>query len=465
MESSAAVAETVPASASLGWRVALLVFAIVAVAHSLSPSVQVGDSRLSVPVATQVIRHHTLDLSGDHLVTSLPNQYDVRRVHGRLLPFFPWPAMLFAIPGSVAADVVGKDPETLRPSNPNQTWKIEVPTASVLVALTAVVLALVAFDSAPGGARARRRFAIAVALVYAFSTGAWSTGSRALWQHTPSMLFLSLALLAALRIDRHRAWSVALGMSLAAGYAVRPTDAVAVACFIVWLLVTRRRELLRVALGLVVVLVPFVVVNLVAFHALLPSYYSGNRLGTEAAIGFFDSAAMLLVSPSRGLLIYDPIIIAAAAGVWLKVRRGSFTALDFALGAVVIGQLVVVAAYGSTGGSSYGPRLMTDALPFIVYLSIPALDAVFRGGVRAGATGGRRAVTVAMLVVLVWGVAVNASGALLRSSYCWSASPVLVDKDPSRIWDWSDPQFLRPVKDLRDGMSLHDVVLESCTSS
>lgn len=450
---------------SLGWRVALGVFAVVAVVHTLSPSVQVGDSRLSVPVATQVVRHHSLDLSKNALVSALTNKYDVRTVDGRLLPFFPWPAMLFATPGVVVADVVGVDPAALRPSNPNRTWEIEVPVASTLVALTAVILAVIAFDFVPGELRSRRRSAALIALAYAFTTGAWSTGSRALWQHTPSMLLLALALLAARRLDRHRLWGVALGMALAGAFAVRPTNALAVACFAVWVLVATRRSIRRVAIGMAIVVVPFVAVNLASYHAILPTYYSGNRLQTEMAIGFFDSLGMFLVSPSRSVFIYDPLVIAAIAGVWLQRRRRLLTPLDLTVCAVVVGQLTVVSRYGSTGGSSYGPRLMTDVLPFVVYLAIPAFVAVFAGGVRAGAAGGRRVFVVAMLVILGWGALVNASGALLRSSYCWSARPVHVDLKPSRIWDWSDPQFFRPVKDLFDGASLHDVVLESCSAT
>lgn len=441
----------------------MLVFAVVAVVHTVSPSVQVGDSRLSVPVATQVLRHHSLDLSKNQRVTALTNKYDVRTVDGRLLPFFPWPAMLFATPGVVAADVVGVDPGALRPSNPNRTWEIEVPVASTLVALTAVILAVLAFDLVPGELRSRRRFAALIALAYAFTTGAWSTGSRALWQHTPSMFLLGLALLAARRLDRHRLWAVALGIALAAAFAVRPTNALAVVCFAIWVIGTQRRSIGRLAIGAAVVAVPFVAVNLASYHAILPTYYSGNRLQTEVAIGFFDSLAMFLVSPSRSVFIYDPLVIAAIAGVGLQWRRRRFTSLDVAVVAVVVGQLFVVSRYGSTGGSSYGPRLMTDVLPYVVYLSIPAFVAVFEGGIRAGSAGGRRVVVVAMLVILGWGALVNASGALLRSSYCWSATPVHVDRKPSRIWDWSDPQFLRPVKDAFDGASLHDVVLESCS--
>ena len=49
------------------------------------------------------------------------------------------------------------------------------------------------------------------------------------------------------------------------------------------------------------------------------------RCGSE--LGLLETAAMYVVSPSRGLLVYDPIVIVAGIGVWLLVRRRAFTAL------------------------------------------------------------------------------------------------------------------------------------------
>ena len=448
----------------LGVRSVLLVLLTVTIVHTFSPSVQIGDSRLSVPVANQVLRHGSLDLSSATQVTSLSNKYDVTKRGARVLPYYPWPPMLFAVPGALAFAAAGKDAATLRPSDPNQTWKIEIPTASLLVALTAVVLALVAFDMAGGPIARRRRLALATALIFAFATGAWSTGSRALWQHTPSMLFLALALLCALRIERGNRWSVALGAALGAGFAMRPSDAVAVVCLLAWLAATHRRALTRALGGMALVIVPFVAVNVATYGSIIPPYYSATRIhtgATQATVGFFDAAAMYLVSPSRGMLFYDPILLVAIAGVVVKVRRGSFTRLDLALGVVVVGQWVVISTYGSAGGSSYGPRLMTDVLPYIVYLAIPALEAVFGAGLRVGLKS-HFAVASVLLVILGWSVVANASGALLRSAYCWSATPTQIDTKPSRVWDWSDPQFLRPLQRLDNGASLHEVVLGSC---
>jgi hypothetical protein len=446
----------------LGGAAVALIFVVVAIVNVMSPSVQVADSRLSVPVAIQLLDHGTLNLEGNAQVAAMSSQYDVRTIDGALLPYFPWPAMLFAAPGVAAAKVAGVDPASMRPSDPNQTWKIEVPTASLLVALTSVLMALIAFDVAPGSLRHRRAFAVLVAFVFAFATGVWSTGSRALWQQTPSMLFLASALLAALRIDRRPAWAVMLGASIAAAFTVRPTNAAIAACFVLWVLITRRKETGWLVLGAALVLVPFVLVNLASYHALLPPYYVPSRLVDEEGMPFVDTAAMFLVSPSRGFIIYSPLVIVAAAGVWLKARRRSLDGLDIVAVAAIVLQLIVTASYGGTGGTTYGPRLMTDATPFVVFLAIPVLLALFSAGIRAGFAGPHRLVAIGVTAIVAWGLVVNAHGALLRSTFCWNATPVFIDDDPYRVWDLDDPQFLRAERDLFNGASVHDVVFGSC---
>ena len=158
-----------------------------------------------------------------------------------------------------------------------------------------------------------------------------------------------------------------------------------------------------------IVIIPFVAVNVAMYGSVLPPYYSGSRLGSDVAVSFGNTALMYLVSPSRGLLIYDPlVVIVAVTGVWLRLRRGSFTNLELAVCAAVVGHFLVVADFGSTGGASFGPRLMTDMLPFLIYLGIPMVDAVFGSGFRT-AMATRRALSITLVVLLGVSVLVNAS--------------------------------------------------------
>ena len=65
---------------------------------------------------------------------------------------------------------------------------VEVLLGSVIVALTTVILFFTARMYLGVGA------SVVLALLFAFGTSAWSTASRALWQHGPDMLMLTTGL-------------------------------------------------------------------------------------------------------------------------------------------------------------------------------------------------------------------------------------------------------------------------------
>jgi hypothetical protein len=456
---SATDAESASAQA-IGWRALAGLFLVVTAVHTLSPDVQVSDSRLSVPTAVAVLEHHTLSLDD---VPSVPDavrdkDYDIVRREGHLLPFFPWPPMLLAIPGSVAADVVGVDVGRLRPSDPTQTWKVEQPTAALLVGAATVAMALLAFEVA-GRTAAARRFAIRFAVVFAFATAAWSTASRALWQHTPAMACASLALLAAVRSRRDHRYLWLLGGALALDFTMRPTGAIPLVALGLWAVAQHGRASWRMAAAGFAIAVPFVLVNLSAYGDLLPPYYAGTRLGTEAAIGFGESFFLHLVSPSRGLLVYTPMFLLAPIGLWLKRRASELDALDVAVGATVVAHSLMVGTYGSTGGSSYGSRFYTEVVPYLLFLCLPVFERIW---IRGAATAlARRGV----IVLVAMSFAMTVPGALTRASFCWSATPELIDEAPERVWDWTDPQFLRPIQRLREGDSMKSVLIGSCDTS
>ena len=81
--------------------------------------------------------------------------------------------------------------------------------------------------------------------------------------------------------------------------------------------------------------------------------------------------AGVLVSPSRGLFVYAPVLLFSVAGLaaWLVRRRGGVlacAALAAAVGVATIAQFSVW-----WGGHSFGPRLLTDVLPAVVLGLVP----------------------------------------------------------------------------------------------
>ncbi len=424
----------------------------------MSPSATIGDSRLSAITAWSFLTHGNFDLERYRTVTSLAARPDLIGRGGHLLPFFPWPTMLFALPGDIVWWLLGHNPARLSIANPSHTFLIEIPTASLMVALTGLALRAAIIRS-----RAHfysSRVATLTAVLFAFTTSAWSIGSRALWQQTASMLWLSVLLLLIVQLSSGAKCFARIGLVGGLAVICRPTDLVIVAVTLGWVVLRYRRAAWATVLTASSVAGVFLVISRVSYGIWLPDYYSFGRFNGKVAIGFFDGLFYNTVSPSRGLLIYDPILLLAAAGVVVLWRRQEITpavtiaALSFPI------QLLVIADYGSDGGTAYGPRLMIDVVPLLAFLAAPVV------AMALDRTCNRRALSLGLVItVSTFGLFVNATGALLRSSRCWNDVPVNFDSKPSRAWSWSDAQFLWPYRQIADGGSFHDVETPVCTLS
>ncbi len=80
----------------------------------------------------------------------------------------------------------------------------------------------------------------------------------------------------------------------------------------------------------------------------------------------------LLFVGDRGLLVVTPIVVAAAAGLWLLYRRG-LRAEALLCAAVAAAFIVGECGYGDPyGGTSAGPRYLIPALPFLMVGLAPA---------------------------------------------------------------------------------------------
>jgi len=312
---------------------------------------------------------------------------------------------------------------------------------------------------------------LVVALAFALATPAWSTASRSMWQHGPSMLCIAVGLLCALRAQAgQRGWA-GMGAAFAASYAMRPTDSIVIIVMAVWVVVSQRRHVMAVVAGAIPPMAILVGVDLVYYHQPLTPYYTGGQAfdvsGTMAV-----ALAGNLVSPARGLFIFCPLVVLSVAGVVVRWRAGELTAFWKALAVIPVLHWIVISAFKHWwGGDSFGPRFFTDLMPVLVVLALPAVEVLAGWMAPSPARPGRvypapegsaevtpvgtpprlrwRRVVVALAVVaLVWSFAVNAQGAILRSAWCWNNEPTDVDTHPGKLWDWSDAQFDRGIRTL-----------------
>jgi len=84
---------------------------------------------------------------------------------------------------------------------------------------------------------------------------------------------------------------------------------------------------------------------------------------------------MLLVSPSRGLLMLSPFLLLGCVGLWTLLRSPIWKKEAIVLVAAMLGPLLVNAGfYGWDGGWTYGPRYLTASVPFLAIAAAPVLS-------------------------------------------------------------------------------------------
>jgi hypothetical protein len=400
----------------------VLIFALVLIGHALSPAAQSSDSHWVIHIAMNVVREGNLDLDEyRQAVNSDPGMaYSLTEHNGHLYSVYPPTLSILIAPlvGLLNLLSGGALHQTLLNG---AAGRLEIWIASLIVAATCVVLLTVLRHWLSTLA------AFVVTLVFAFGTAAWSTASRGLWQHGPTMLLLALAVLFLLDPKRS-SWA---GLFAGLAFAVRPTNLLSVVAFALYVAICNRRALLTyitLALG---AYAPFAIITFNTFGSLQAPNY--NRVGIELHPGYFEALAGHLVSPARGLLVFSPVVVIALIGAVMWLRRRD--RLGITLFAVVVLHWIAMSGYSHWwAGWSYGPRYMTDMLPYLVVLSVPAVQLLI--GHRAPA------LNAAIVLMVLLSIFFNANGALSDAAWLWNGRPRNIDTATDRLWDWRDPQFL-----------------------
>ena len=296
-----------------------------------------------------------------------------------------------------------------------------------------------------------RTAALVIAVAYGAGTCVWSVASQTLWQSGPNVLFLALSAYCLLRIERSAWWAAGCGAAIGWAVICRPTSAlVALAIGVYLLAVTLKRwwggraqraagfipapaqrgdkprgSLWAYVLGGL----PFAVA-LGAYN----TYYLGSpwRFGqteaakrlAEAQLGtanawagsFVEGFYGLLVSPSRGMLVYSPILVFAVWGMFRLWRQPRLEKLRPLSVAVLLLLLVQAKWFNWHGGWSFGYRLMVDATPLLALCAAAVAVTVRKRKVLLGVFG----------VALAWSLGVQVIGAYAYNVVGWNCRQALL---------------------------------------
>ncbi|HVT56991.1 MAG TPA: hypothetical protein VHR45_01210 [Thermoanaerobaculia bacterium] len=424
-----------------------LVFIALFACYFAAANHEAKDSRYALVLSQALLYQHTFELDRAFVPPASDGAMRLESVSGHLFYYFPPGSSLLSLPAVAVLNLFGLSAinPVGRYDQPAEERMQALLAAALMAALAVLVLAMAWPLLTPG-------WSLAVVAGVALGSPIWSTAALTLWSDTWGDFLLAWVIVLLLRLDRdageaRRVSAVLLSTLLCWAYFTRPTQSLAILAVGVYLLAWRRRLLPAFALTGMVWLALFVTYSRHHFGTWLPSYFRADRL----AFGSFRTAlAANLWSPSRGLLVFVPTLLFVG---WLLLRYRRTLVHRRLAGlavAVVALHLILVSGYWQWwAGHSYGPRFGLALVPWFALLAILGVRATLEALRRApaGPVGHRlRVLRWAGATLLAASVLLNAPGALSPAAERWNKTPVDVDRAPGRVFDWSDPQFLAPLR-------------------
>ena len=419
--------------------ISILLFTLTYLSFSFSRIGVSSDSKWSIYTAASIIHEGNINLN--EFKTELNNKsfYGVTKFKGNSYPFFPVGPSILAVPFVFVFENYPNLALKLMPGfrkkeikrieagkiNPiDYRVSLEKHIASFILAITTVILFLVI------SRLSSIQNSLIISVIYAFGTSVWSTASRGLWQHGPSLLMLSLAAYLYLCFKKSNLTIFTLGSLLAFAYIMRPTNSLSIIGFAVLLFFTDRRFLISYLPGLFFPLGLFALINLNIYESFLPPYFAPARVGSTENL--FNAFFANIISPNRGLFVFSPILILSLFGFYIGIKDSACRSFYICIGIIILLHLLVISTFPHWwGGYSYGPRFSTDMLFYLALLLLPFCRSNLKFKIPL------------ILILLIPSLAIHYRGANHATVHRWNSSPKSVDKKPGRIWDWTDIQFLR----------------------
>jgi hypothetical protein len=316
-------------------------------------------------------------------------------------------AGLFAAPFFLAARAIA--PNLLETTE--GLWTIATFAAAAAVAGSALFLFLT------GAPRLGVLRATLITLAYGLGTCVFSVSSQALWQHGPGEFFLGLGGFLLLRGDPERPtfWT---GLTLAAAAACRPPLGIVCCSVALFLLIQKRGPGWRYVLGAAIPVTMLAVYNWILFGSPIAFGQTADtrlavyKTGSESLwqTPLWEGALGLLISPSRGLLIFSPIVMVALWGGVKAFSRNGDKAVRPIFVSVLVLWVVAFKHFDWWGGWSFGYRPIVDTMILSAFVAIPIVDSLW---IKDWARW-------CCVPLLAWSITVQLLGAFAYDLYGWN---------------------------------------------
>jgi hypothetical protein len=429
------------------WIIPATIFVGIAVIFLLSPIRQHSDSRVSILLSENLLHNRSFmldeylgeykdgnDQAGSNL-EKLPYQLEI--IDDHIFYYYPPGSSILSVPLIGLANLLGFS--SLEPDGRfdlDREREIGCTVAAILMAGFATLVYCLAITLLSNS------WSVLISLATAFGTQVWSTASRALWSHDWMLIMLCLVVWHLLGAERSR-WQVRpalLATLLALAYFTRPTSLLPLIAVGIYLLLQWRKTIFPFVATLAVWFCIFFAYSWYYFGTLLPSYFTEKGPQSHS---FIEALLANLISPARGLLVFLPHLLFLGY-LLVRYRRAlrHRAMVLLSLAVCVLHWVGVSSFHPWWAGHAYGPRLMTDILPWIVVLTVLGVKAwqdVRKQECHFSAVKFKIECIVGT-VLLILAVSINGGGAFSKNANMWNAEPRNIDRYPSRVWNWEDPQ-------------------------
>lgn len=327
-------------------------------------------------------------------------------------------------------------------------WHLSKIISSLSVSLAAVFIFLAA-----------RRFtgrlsSTLIAIIFGTATCVWSLSSQQLLQHGPNEFFLALGIYFAVSTDRHKLFATASGAALACAVLARPTSGIIVIAIGIYFAIVNRQALILFILGGL----PFLLLQMIYSNHYFenPLSFGQTIIASQVALvktgdanpwqtPFWLGGLGLSICPSRGLLVYSPIMAFALWGGVEAWREKGFVLLRvLSLSAFA---LFVVASrwFDWWGGWGFGYRPIVDIMPLLALLLIPVMQKILTS----------RGLLALFSIFLFWSIMVQVLGAYAFDIVGWNNRTIAVYKEGESAVRVDEPAEVRRIsREERDKYTL-----------
>jgi hypothetical protein len=272
-----------------------------------------------------------------------------------------------------------------------------------------------------------------------------SNASRALWSDTVALPFAMIGMYVVITVIKTHSppknWGALLASTLCLSFFMKPTYAVPAAAFSIIILLHGRASVRQKIYFLVTCMIwgaLFCGLSLLIYGVLIPPYYLPSRVSSYST----DNLIGVLASPGRGVIWFMPTALAVMIAVVVLWRHATLLVQGGIGVAFVIASITMVSGFSHWwGGSGYGPRLLLFCMPLVCFLILLVSAELVRATPIV-----RKALLSGFGFLALWEAVVHVPGTAHARGWEWNGVPVSLDADPSRLWDWTDPQFLAAFK-------------------